>query len=73
MQFEYDSAKNQSNKSKHGIDFEEAQLLWNDPLRVEIQARSTTEPRSIVIGKIGDKHWSAIITYRGEAIRIISV
>ncbi|AFZ14395.1 protein of unknown function DUF497 [Crinalium epipsammum PCC 9333] len=73
MQFEYDSAKSQNNKSKHGIDFEEAQLLWNDPLRVEIQARSTTELRSIVIGKIGDKHWSAIITYRGEAIRIISV
>nr|WP_315863872.1 BrnT family toxin [Crinalium epipsammum] len=73
VQFEYDSAKSQNNKSKHGIDFEEAQLLWNDPLRVEIQARSTTELRSIVIGKIGDKHWSAIITYRGEAIRIISV
>ncbi|HEY9691313.1 MAG TPA: BrnT family toxin [Oculatellaceae cyanobacterium] len=73
MQFEYDSVKSQNNKSKHGIDFEEAQLLWNDPLRVEIQARSTTEPRSIVIGKIGDKHWSAIITNRGEAIRIISV
>jgi uncharacterized DUF497 family protein len=73
VQFEYDSVKSQNNKSKHGIDFEEAQLLWNDPLRVEIQARSTTEPRSIVIGKIGDKHWSAIITNRGEAIRIISV
>ena len=27
----------------------------------------------MVIGKIGDKHWSGIITYRDEAIRIISV
>jgi len=73
VQFEYDAAKSQTNKSKHGIDFEEAQLLWSDPRRVEIQARSTDEPRSMAIGKINDKHWTAIVTYRGEATRIISV
>lgn len=73
MLFEYDSAKSQSNKVKHGIDFEEAKLLWSDPLRVEIKASSTTEPRFMVIGKIRDKHWSAIVTYRDVAIRIISV
>ena len=73
MEFEYDSTKSESNKAKHGIDFAEAQVLWSDPYRVEIQARSTTEPRAMVIGKIGEKHWSAIVTYRGAAIRIISV
>ncbi|MBC6481786.1 MAG: BrnT family toxin [Hormoscilla sp. GM7CHS1pb] len=73
MQFEYDPLKSQSNKSKHGIDFDEAKLLWRDTGRVEIQGRSTEEPRFIVIGKMQDKHWSAIVTYRGEAIRIISV
>ncbi|MBC6424836.1 MAG: BrnT family toxin [Hormoscilla sp. SP5CHS1] len=65
--------KSQSNKSKHGIDFDEAKLLWRDTRRVEIQGRSTEEPRFLVIGKMQDKHWSAIVTYRGEAIRIISV
>lgn len=73
MQFEYDLTKSLSNQSKHGIDFDEAQLLWQDPYRVEITAKSTTEPRLIVIGKIGNKHWSAIVTYREERIRIISV
>lgn len=73
MQFEYDLTKSLSNQSKHGIDFDEAQLLWQDPYRVEITAKSTTEPRLIIIGKIGNKHWSAIVTYREERIRIISV
>ena len=36
-------------------------------------ARTEDEPRSIVIGRIGGKHWSAVITYRGCDIRIISV
>jgi uncharacterized protein len=71
--FEYDPLKSQSNKLKHGIDFEEAQLLWSDVERVEIQAISITEPRLIVIGKWQQKHWSAIVTYRKQIIRIISV
>lgn len=71
--FEYDPAKSQLNKAKHGLDFEEAQLLWNDPRRMEIQAFSTTEPRFMVIGRVKGKHWSAIITYRENNIRLISV
>ena len=71
--FEYDPEKSQLNKSKHGLDFEEAQLLWNDPRRVQIQASSTTEPRFMVIGQVDGKHWSAIITYRDNKIRLISV
>ena len=72
MEFEFDSKKSQSNKTKHGIDFLEAQALWDDPDRIEIPAKTSDEPRSIVIGKIKGKHWSGIITYRGEYIRIIS-
>lgn len=73
MEFEYDPAKSLSNQAKHGIDFDQAQSLWQDVYRVEIEAKSTTEARFIIIGKIGDKHWSAIVTYRAERIRIISV
>jgi uncharacterized DUF497 family protein len=71
--FEFDEAKSKSNKAKHGIDFVEAQELWLDDLLVEIPARTLDEPRFVVVGKIGEKHWSAVITYRGDAIRLISV
>jgi uncharacterized DUF497 family protein len=73
MEFEYDAHKSESNKQKHGIDFIEAQAIWNDPDRVEIPAKTVDEPRYLLIGKIGDDHWSAIVTYRDQKIRIISV
>jgi uncharacterized DUF497 family protein len=73
MEFEFDRRKSQINKKKHGIDFIEAQGLWEDPDRIEIPAKTTDEPRFILIGKISEKHWSSIFTYRGEKIRLISV
>ena len=73
MKFEFDEAKSSSNQTKHGIDFIAAQVLWDDPLRMETPALSADEPRSQVVGKIGDKVWSAFITQRNENIRIISV
>lgn len=71
--FEFDGEKSQANLHKHGIDFHDAQALWQDQDLLEIQAKSDDEPRYLIIGLIGDKHWSAVITYRGEKIRIISV
>ncbi len=73
MAFEYDQDKSAANKAKHGIDFEEAQALWDDPVMVEIPARVVDEPRWVVIGRIGAKHWSAVITRRANNIRLISV
>lgn len=73
MQFEYDPNKSALNAEKHGIDFEAAKQLWQDLYRVELQTRSDIEPRFLVIGKIQDQHWSAIITYRVSVIRLISV
>jgi len=73
MEFEFDSKKSQGNKKKHGIDFGQAQELWDDSDLIEIPARTSDEPRFLVIGKISAVHWSAIITYRREKIRIISV
>jgi uncharacterized protein len=62
-----------SNQAKHGIDFSEAQGLWDDPLHVEVPARTSDEPRWLVIGKIAGSCWSAVLTYREERVRIISV
>lgn len=72
--FEFDPAKSSDNKAKHGIDFDEAQALW--------QGVTTTVPsgyvdgpeeRFLVVGEIAGKRWTAVTTTRGEAIRIISV
>jgi len=71
--FEFDEAKSRANKTKHGIDFVEAQRLWLDPDLVEIPAQLEDEPRYLIIGALAGKHWSAIVTYRGDKIRIISV
>ncbi|MBD9359649.1 BrnT family toxin [Methylomonas fluvii] len=71
--FEFDEAKSQANLLKHGINFVDAQLLWNDPRLLEIPAKTEDEPRYLVIGKILGKHWSAVITYRSNNIRLISV
>ena len=73
MPFEFDSEKSAANKLKHGIDFREAQVLWEDLDYIEVPVTTTDEPRSLVIGKINGKHWSGVITYRGESVRIISV
>jgi len=73
MIFEFDPLKSKINKKKHGIDFIEAQSLWEDADLLDIPARTTDEQRFLVIGKIEAKHWSGVITYRGEKIRIISV
>ncbi|MBF0560007.1 MAG: BrnT family toxin [Nitrospirae bacterium] len=73
MEFEYDPKKSESNKQKHGIDFHEAETLWDDPDLIEIPVQTFDESRYLVIGMIGGKHWSGVITYRGENTRIISV
>ena len=73
MEFEFDPIKSNLNKEKDGIDFNEAQALWNDPDLIEIPVRTSDEPRFMVIGNITGKYWSGVITYRSEKIRIISV
>ena len=73
ISFKFDEDKSKSNHSKHGIDFTGAQMLWNDPDLLEIPAKTEDESRFIVIGKIAGKHWSGVITYRSDKIRIISV
>jgi hypothetical protein len=70
--FEYDPNKSASNKRKHGLDFEEAAQLWDDPFAIELIAHTSDEIRTIAIGRISGKLWSVIFTMRGDKIRIIS-
>ena len=71
--FEFDPKKSESNLTKHGIDFVDTQAILQEPDSIEVQARSDDELRSLVVGMLQGKHWSAIITYRSERIRVISV
>ena len=71
--FEFDEAKSQANLLKHGINFIDAQALSDDPSLLEVTANTEDEPRYLMIGLIQNKHWSAIITYRGLNVRLISV
>ena len=74
MIFEYNEHKSSINKEKHGIDFQEAQKLWEDPYAFELPSpQSEDEERFLVLGKIDSKNYTAIITYRDKNIRLISV
>ena len=73
MEFEFDEDKSRANAVKHGIDFVAAQELWADEGLLEIQARTDDESRFLVIGRIAETFWSAVITYRSNKIRLISV
>ena len=73
LSFDFDQTKSHGNLSKHGINFVDAQLLWNDPGLLEVAATTEDEPRFLLIGRINGKHWSAVVTYRNTRIRIISV
>jgi len=73
MYFEFDEQKSSTNKIKHGIDFIEAQRIWDDPERVEIPARTSEETRIMIIGRIGHSIWTGIYNIRNKNIRIISI
>lgn len=73
MGFEYDPAKSRSNADKHGIDFERAQLLWEDAGIILLPSRYPNEERYLAIGMIEKIHWTAVSTERVEKVRLISV
>lgn len=73
MEFEFDPNESAANHAKHGIEFVAAQGLWLDGERLEIPARTDDEPLWLVIGRIDALCWSAVITYREDQVRVISV
>ena len=73
MEVEFDPGNSATNRAKHGIDFMQAQDLWGDPDRVEVPARTLGEPRWLLVARIGEVHWSAVVTYLDLRVQIISV
>jgi uncharacterized protein len=73
LTFEFDPAKSHVNRVKHGIDVIEAQALWHDDGLVLVQARTSDELRFLAIARVDGIHWTAVVTPRQGAIRLISV
>lgn len=73
MDFEFDPEKSRRNLEKHGIDFIEAQRLWDDPDAIGFPAKSDDEPRFALLAKFKSKYWAAFYTLREKRIRLISV
>jgi uncharacterized protein len=72
--FEWDENKSKSNLQKHGVDFVQARLVFEDENRIETVDDRVDygETRYKVVGKAIDLILSVIFTIRGFAIRIIS-
>jgi uncharacterized protein len=73
MQFEWDDEKNLVNLKKHGVDFVEAMLIFeNDVLTVEDMRQDYGERRFRSIGLVDGNCFVVVHTQRGEARRLIS-
>ncbi len=71
--FEWDENKNQENRLKHGVAFEEAQLAFADPKRLiqrDKEHSTPEESRFFCIGKVENKIMAVRFTYRDTQIRI---
>lgn len=72
-QFEWDNNKRQSNIEKHGIDFIDAVLIFDDPLAFSYRSdRHSDEVRNVSVGNCQGRIVAVVWTRRGAKIRIIS-
>jgi uncharacterized DUF497 family protein len=72
--FEFDPATSDANRIKHGIDFVEAQALWNDDDRTALRVVDYDgETRHLFVGTIAGRRSTAVVTRRDSHVRIISV
>ena len=73
MRFIYDPQKSAANYEKHGMGFDDAKRLWDDPNMIMTRSDRFGESRWIAIARLEGTCWTAVFTKRDHAIRIISV
>ena len=73
MKFEWDDAKRQSNLAKHGVDFLAAAALFDGRPVVTGVGRHPDEPRFLTTGELDGRFYTAVWTWRGDAVRLISI
>jgi uncharacterized DUF497 family protein len=74
LYFEWDEQKAVANLAKHGVSFETASHVFNDPFAVDIEERSMeyNEIRRRILGLGNVLLLTVIYTERSEKVRIIS-
>ena len=72
MQFEWDPEKAASNSTKHGVTFEFAQRIFEDPHMLEDYQFEGGEERWKALGRVDQKILVVVYTERDAALRIIS-
>jgi len=72
MDFEWDREKARSNHFKHGVDFETAQQVFDDPDALEFYDDSEGEQRFTIIGRVGASILVVVYAERNGRIRVIS-
>ena len=73
MNVTWDPAKNRENQRKHGISFDDAQAVFQDPDRIEVlDDRDYGEDRWVAIGTMGKIVALVVYTERSSGIRLIS-
>ena len=70
--FEWDEDKNRANQEKHGVSFEVAQGVFDDPRRVIVRdmAHETGEKRFFCLGLVDDAVLTVRFSYRRKRIRL---
>ena len=73
MTFEFDPQKSASNELKHGVNFEQAEVMWHDQKAITLQTMTEPEVRFVRIVGFTNVIWRIVYTIRNENIRFISV
>ena len=73
MDVEWDESKRLSNLDKHGVDFIDAALIFENPIIESIDSRDNyDETRWQALGHVDDDYFMVVYTWRSETRRIIS-
>ena len=75
MDFEWDAGKAVSNLAKHGVSFQEAATIFDDPLYIDLYDpdHSSDEQRYLIVG-VSQQSRLLIVSYteRNNVVRLIS-
>lgn len=72
MKFDWDGDKRLANIEKHGINFDDVDLVFEDDRSVVHPSPRAAEQRFVIVGWLRDRLVSVVFTPRGDTIRIIS-
>lgn len=74
MKFEWDDSKNKINIQRHGIDFQDASLIFESSMLIKTDTRKDYgEERLVGLGSLFEVVVVIVFTKRGDVVRVISI